>query len=252
MAYSSPSITSSGYSFGQLYSGGVAGILEAVIAANLNASASPTSAPTLSTGGSGNTLPAATYYVVITETDGVGETTASPASTGQAVTLGLYLTVTFPGLKSGNVARNVYVGTSSSGPFTLAASNITASSVNITAPLPANSYAVNPPTTNSTGLTFTDAAGNTTNKALELAHTFDKGDSRRVYQYLASIVRDFLHGDPQNWQAFMQKLRHAHTAFAIMSEVCAEIGTLVDANPGTIKPGAIVGNLFPPMVRTQP
>ena len=52
--------------------------------------------PTLSETGSGGTLPAATYYCVVTESNGFGETTAGPASTGQAITLGQDLVVYFP------------------------------------------------------------------------------------------------------------------------------------------------------------
>src|SRR5262249_9117914 len=137
MAYTSPNITASGTTFAQLVSGGVSGHLERLIAANLAPSNSPSSAPTLSASGSGNTLPTGTYYAVITESDGIGETLASPVSGSQAVTSGQKLTVTFPSLQSGNVARRVYIGTAPTGPFTLAASGITAGSVDVTAPLPA-------------------------------------------------------------------------------------------------------------------
>ena len=111
MSYTAPSVAASGISFATWQSDGASGHLEALITANLSATAAPTSAPTLSQTGSGATLPAATYYVVVTESNGFGETTASPASTGQAITLGQNLVVTFPSLKTGNVSRNTYVGT---------------------------------------------------------------------------------------------------------------------------------------------
>jgi hypothetical protein len=250
MAYTSPSITASGTTFAQLVSGGLSGHLERLIAAQ-SATAAPTSAPTLAASGSGNTLPAATYYVVITESNGIGETTASPVSSSQAVTSGQKLTVTFPTLKSGNIARRVYVGTASAGPFTLAATGITAASLDITAPLPTNSYAVNPPTVNNTGLTYTASTGVGINAPLALLRGAKTGNLQDAYRMLREVVANFTRGEPVNWEGEMMKLRHAHTVFAALNTVCAEIGTLLDANPGTLATAATgIGNRK--AVRTQP
>ena len=196
MSYTAPSVAASGISFATWQSDGASGHLEALITANLSATAAPTSAPTLSQTGSGTTLPAATYYVVVTESNGFGETTASPASTGQAITLGQNLVVTFPSLKTGNVSRNTYVGTASGGPFTLAASGTTASTVTISAPLPTNSYAVNPPTVNTTGLTYTDANSMVHNRRLEMLRAAKDGNLELVYQFFRQVVYDFNHGNP--------------------------------------------------------
>jgi hypothetical protein len=233
MSYTAPSVTASGISFATFQSDGASGHLEALITAQA-ATVAPTSAPTLSETGSGGTLTAATYYAVVTESNGFGETTASPVSSGQAISGTQELVVTFPSLKSGNVSRNTYIGTASGGPFTLAASGTTASSVTILAPPPTNSYAVNPPTINTTGLTSTTAAGGIENKALELLRSAKDGNFESSYQYLRQAIYDFNHGMPVTFNAAISKLRHAHVVFAMLAQLCSEAGTLIDANAGTL------------------
>ncbi len=149
MAYISPSITPSGTTFAQFQMGGASRQLENLIAANLNGTAAPSSAPIVSVSGSGGLLVSGTYYLKITETNGIGETTASPESTQFTVTAGQVPTVTFPALQAGNTARNVYLTPAggASGKEVLYATGITASTYNLTYAAPSNSYAVAPPTT---------------------------------------------------------------------------------------------------------
>ncbi len=52
---------------------------------------------------------AGTYYLKFTETNGFGETTASPESNQLAVSTGNIPLVTFPALQTGNIARNLYL-----------------------------------------------------------------------------------------------------------------------------------------------
>jgi hypothetical protein len=116
----------------------------------------PTVAPTLTASGSGGTLPAATYFVVFSEKNASGETTVSPVSAGQVITLGQDLVIAYPALQPGNVSRNAFAGTSQAGPFTLAASAVTTGTTTISAPITSTSV---PQTFNSTGH-VTDANGN--------------------------------------------------------------------------------------------
>ena len=158
MAYISPSIAPSGTTFAQFQAGGASGQLERLIAANLSGTAAP-SAPTLSSDGrrhSGGNLAAGTYYVKVTETNGIGETTAS-AEASVTIAAGNIPQVTFAALQTGNTARNVYVGTASGGEV-LYASGITAGTYNLSAAIPTNSYAVPVPTVNTTGLISTNAS----------------------------------------------------------------------------------------------
>lgn len=233
MSYTAPTVVASGTTFAEFQAGGASGHLELLIAAQ-GATLAPTAAPTLSESGSGGILPTATYYVVVTESNGFGETTASPVSSSQAITVGQDLVVTFPTLKSGNVSRNTYVGTSSTGPFTLATSGTTASTVTISAPLPSNSYAINPPTVNTTGLTSTNAAGVVENKALVLLRGAKDGNLEDAYTYLRNAIGDFNRGEPIAFNGEVMKLRHAHVVFAMLATLCAEMGTLIDANAGTL------------------
>ena len=233
MSYTSPTVVASGTTFTQLQQGGLSGHLEKLIAAQ-GATGAPTVAATLSETGSGGTLPAATYFVVITESNGFGETTAGPVSSGQAITLGQDLVVTFQALKSGNTSRNTYVGTASGGPFTLAATGTTASTLTISAPLPSNSFAVAPPTVNTTGLTYTDSNKNVLNKPLELVRGAKDGNLELAYKYAREVVSDFSRGEPVPFNGMMMKFRHAHVAFSLLATVFAEAGALLDANAGTL------------------
>jgi len=233
MAYTAPSITASGTTFAQFQAGGASGHLEKLIAAQ-GTTLAPTLAPTLAASGTGNSLAASTYYVVFTESNGVGETTASPVSSSQVVTSGQLLAVTFPPLKPGNVSRNLYLGFANTGPFTLYATGIAISPYNCTAAAPSNSFAVTPPTVNTTGLTYTDANGNVAKTALQLIRSAKDGNLEDLYRYLRAVVEEFNSGQPSSFPALLQKFHHAHIAFAMLSTLCSEMGTLIDANAGTL------------------
>jgi len=238
MAYVKPSITASGATFAQLQAGGASGHLELLIAAQA-ATAAPTVAAawTVAGGGSsGGTLPAGTYYQVVTETNGIGETTAGPVSTQITVVLGDQPQITFQTLKTGNTARNVYlgaVGGASTGPFYLYATGITAATYTLATAAPAGSFgATHPPTGNTTGLTFTNAQGTGEVATLQLIRSAKDGNLEDVFRYYARAIRNFVEGDPLSFQGAVEKLHHAHTVFAMLDTMAAEAGVLVDANPG--------------------
>jgi hypothetical protein len=246
MAYLNPNLSASGASFAQLQAGGLSAIIEKVITVNYAAELNPTAAPTLSQTGSGGTLPAATYWCVQTETNGYGETLGTSASASQAITLGQKLVITPAALQTGNVGRNYYLGTTSTGPFTLVATGQTAAATTISATLPSNSYAVNPPTINSTAFSFTDGNGNTMNFGYSNVRAGERGNLQNVYNNVAAAIDAFLHGDPVSFPSVIAKLRHGHLAFAAIAQALADIGGLVDANAGTIKPTATgIGNTQP-------
>ena len=234
MANTNPSITASGKTFGQFQVGGLSGQIEGLIAA-----AAATLAPTVAhtwtaTGGgaSGGSLAAGTYYSVVTESNGFGETTAGPESSQISVSATNIPRITFQTLKTGNVSRNVYIGAangSSGGPYTLYATGITASTYDLSAAAPSNSFAVAPPTVNTTGLTSSNSV-----KPLELVRAGEHGNLQDAYRYLSEACTNFNRGNPVTFNGLLAKLRHAHAVFAILATACAEIGTLIDANPGTL------------------
>jgi hypothetical protein len=238
MAYAAPSITASGATFAQFQSGGASGQLELLITAQAATSA-PASAHTwTATGGgsSGGSLASGTYYSVVTETNGIGETTAGPVSSQITVASGNKPQITFQTLQTGNTARNVYIGApggASSGPFTLYATGVTASTYTLAAAAPVNSYAVNPPAVNTTGLTYTDGNSNVHNKVLEYLRLFKDMRGDRVFLDMSELLRQWNRGEPETFSQTIEKLRHAHTVFAMFAQLCSEMGTLIDANPGT-------------------
>lgn len=233
-AYVRPSVTASGVTWAQLLASGWSGHLEKLLAAQPqpgSPNAAPTSAPTTAANADGgSTLTTGTYFAVVTETNGFGETTAGPASTpGVSITSGTnHLTVTPPSRKSGNTASNIYIGTNSAGPFYLAAVGVTGAT-NIAAPI-ANSFAsVAPPTANTTALST---------KQIELIRSLKAGNAQMVIQHLHDIVSAFLGGKPAAYSSVIKHLEEADAAVSLLNTLIGEIGTLVVANPGTIKPSS--------------
>jgi hypothetical protein len=233
MAYTSPSITPSGTTFAQFQGGGTSGQLERLITANLQGTAAPAT-PTLSATGGGTTggnLAPGPYYVKVTETNGIGETTPS-AEVSVTIASGNIPQVTFAPLQAGNTARNVYVGTAS-GAEVPYSSGITAGTYNFSAPIPINSYAVPVPTTNTTGLiSVTAATGVVGNQKLVGLRASEKGRLQGVWNNLSQVIDQFNRGEPVAFNNLTSKLRDAHTVFAMLSQLCSEMGTLIDANPG--------------------
>lgn len=247
MAYTSPSITPSGATFAQFQAGGGSGQLERLIAANLSGTAVPTAPTAAATGGgtTGGSLPAGTWYVKVTETNGIGETTASTEINFTSAA-GNIPQITFAALQTGNTARNVYVG-SATGKETLYATGITASTYNLSAVPPANSYAVPVPTSNTTGLTSVNAAtGVVGNQKLVGLRACEKGRLQGIWNNLEQVIDQFNRSEPVAFNQLTSKLRDAHTVFAMLSQLCSEMGTLIDANPGhftNIRSG--IGNTRP-------
>jgi hypothetical protein len=239
MSYSAPSVVASGTTFAQFQAGGASGHLEKLITAQA-ATAVPTSAPTATATGGGATgglLAAGTYYFVHTESNGFGETTKGPEGAQLTVGSTNQPQFTFPSLKSGNVSRNLYLGAvngSTGGPYTLYASGITTTTYTASVAAPTNSYAMNPPTVNTTGLTFVDANSITRNKRLELLRACKDGNFEDVFRYLRTVIADFNRGNPMSFGGAITRLRDAHAVFALMDTLCSEMGTLIDSNAGTI------------------
>ena len=60
------------------------------------------------------------------------------------------------------------------------------------------------------------------------------GNLETAYQYLGQLILDFNRGNPMSFSGTMEKLRHAHAVFAMLNTLCSEMGTLIDANAGTL------------------
>ena len=219
------------------------------------ATGAPTVAATLSESGSGATLPAATYYAVVTESNGFGETTAvADASTVPGDSRSRPAISRNSRFRRSRAAIHRAISTwapSTAQPAARSRSRQVGLRLHLDdvsgsrPPLPlANSYAVSPPTVNTTGLTATNSTtGVVDNKSLELLRSVKDGNLETVYQYLRQAVYDFNHGMPITFNGTVAKLRHAHVVFAMLSTLCSEMGTLVDANAGTLGNSTnIIGN----------
>jgi hypothetical protein len=240
MAYPAPNILPSGTTWAEFQTGGASGHLERLITANAAGTSAPSAAATATATGGGSTggsLAAGTYYFVHTETDGVGETTASPQGSQLTVSAGNIPQFTFPTLQSNNTARNLYlgaVGGSTGGPYTLYATGITTTTYSASAAAPTNSYAVAPPTFNSTPFSYTDSSGNVVNFLYQYIRSVKDGNIEDVYRLLSKVCDNFNRGDPATFKATIQKLRHIGTTFSTLATLVNEIGTLIDANAGTL------------------
>ena len=183
MAAVTPSINGSGWTWAQWLAKGTVGHLEALITANLAGTAAPTAVPTVAVSGSGGLLAAGTYYLRITETNGLGETTASPESAQFTVTAGQIPTVTFPTLQAGNTARNVYLspGGGATGTEALYETGITTGTATLAIAAPTGYFAMSPPGVNTTGLTWVDMSGVTNNERLVLLRKLRAGNAQDVW-----------------------------------------------------------------------
>lgn len=233
-AYVRPNVASSGVTFANLQAIGLVGHLEKLIAAQPqpgSPNSAPTSAPTSATNANVlSTLPTATYYSCQTETNGFGETTAGPVTSGTLVTSGtnnLRLTTT-ASLKSGNTAANLYISAvGNTGPWQLAAAGIAANTaVDISAPI-ANSWStVQPPTANTTALST---------KQIELIRAVEKGNLQDVVRHAHDIVANFLQGQAVPYSSAIKHFEEADAAISLLYKLFGEIGTLIVANPGTFQ-----------------
>ena len=237
MAYPSPNVPASGTTFAEFQAGGPAGHLQRLVAELLAGTANP-SVPTISATGGGTTggsLPTGTVYVRVTETNGIGETAPS-TEVSVAITNPDVPQITFAALQAGNTARNVYVGMAA-GAEVLYATGVTAATYDLAAAIPTNSYAVAPPAVNSTALAYpTSAAAGATveNAALQylLAPNRSQTAMARPWADTLALVSNFNRGEPTPINSVVSKLRHAHTFYATIAQLFAEMGTLIDANPG--------------------
>jgi hypothetical protein len=242
MTYVAPNIPPSGTTFAQWQSGGASGHLENLITA-FAATSAPVTAPTVSATGvstAGGALAAGGYFCKFTETNGVGETTASPESAVFTVAAGNIPKVTFPALHTGNLDYNVYLTAANGATNTevLYATGVSSATTALAIAAPSNSFAVAPPPLNTTNLTYTDENSNGILTALQGLRGFKYGNGEDAYRTLAKFVQDFNEGDPMIFRAAVQKLRHAHTIFLTLATLCNEAGVLLDANAGTLKSAA--------------
>jgi hypothetical protein len=165
----------------------------------------------------------ATYTITATPT-----TSATPPPASNTTTTNILKITAFPALQPGNIARNIYLSPTGggSGSEVLYAREVTASTFTFNLVPPASNYAGAPPSANTTGYTAVD---------YQLLRAAKDGNLEDVYRRLRQIVYDFNRGSPAVHANCLLNFKRVHNAFVILAQLCSEMGTLIEANPGHIK-----------------
>lgn len=221
-AYAAPSIQASSAAWSDFTGGGIANILNLVIAAN-PAIASPTTAPTVVATGGGSTggnLPAGTYYVSYTWTDGAGETIAKEIAASFTIAAGNIPQVTIPALPTGASSANIYLTAAggASGTEVLYATGVTTTTFNMSYAGPADPAAPTAPTVNRTG------AATISPKLHKWAAT---GGLDLEWIRLSNLASQYAAGQPVGFQVQRAEIRKIDYMFAVFKEVTREVLTLI-------------------------
>jgi hypothetical protein len=159
--------------------------------------------------------------------------TAPPASTvvppaTSTTTTNIPKITVFPPLQTGNVARNIYLtpANGGSGSEVLYFRETAASTFGFSSAAPASNYAVLPPASNTTGYSVLD---------YQLIRAAKDGNLEDVYRRLRQLIHDWNLGSPVAPGQTLSNLKRVHNVIALLNQLCLEMGTLVDANPGHIK-----------------
>jgi hypothetical protein len=155
-------------------------------------------------------------------------TNATAPPTANTTTTNIAKITAFPPLQPGNLARNIYLSPAGggSGSEVLYAREVTTSTFTFNLVPPASNYACAPPTANTTGYTAVD---------YQLVRAAKDGNLEDVYRRLRQVVCDFNRGNPVVHASCLLNLKRVHNAFVVLAQLCSEMGTLIDANPGHIK-----------------
>ncbi len=60
------------------------------------------------------------------------------------------------------------------------------------------------------------------------------GNLQDVYRRLRQLIYEWNHGSPIPSAQAIANLKRVHNAFVVLAQLCSEMGTLIDANPGHI------------------
>jgi hypothetical protein len=152
--------------------------------------------------------------------------TVSPPSTSSTTTNIPKITA-FPALQPGNSARNIYLTPPNgvSGSEVLYFRETTAATFTFSTAAPGSNYAVAPPSTNTTSFAALD---------YQLIRATKDGNLEDVYRQLRQLIYQWNHGSPVAPGQTVTRLKRIHNSFALLAQLCSEMGTLIDANPGHI------------------
>lgn len=221
--YTPPRILPSNLTFAQMIAKGASGHLEANIAQfqGANPAGTPTITPT-GGGTTGGSLPAGTYYVVLTETNGIGETMPS-TETSFTIAAGNIPQLGIPPIQAGNSAWNIYIGTSP-GQETLYMTGTSTDPLNLTTAIPTDSRAnCRPPSA--------DGIAPDTRQVNALKAATDRR-LQSVWDQFSRAYTNWNAGEPMDYMQARQEAANAALVFGTLAQVANELGAAIDANPG--------------------
>jgi hypothetical protein len=131
----------------------------------------------------------------------------------------------FPAFQAGNTARNIYLTAAGGAPGSevLYAREQTASTFSFSTAARASNYAVPLPTVNTTGYGVLD---------YQMIRSVKNGNLVDVYRRLRQVIYEFNRGAPVSYASCLSNLKRIHNVIAVVGQLCSEMGTLIDANPG--------------------
>jgi hypothetical protein len=131
----------------------------------------------------------------------------------------------FPPLQPGNSARNIYLSAPGGTPGSefLYAREQTGSTFTFSTAIPTSNYALPLPSVNTTGYSAVD---------YQMLRSVKDGNFIDVYRRLRALIYDFNRGSPSPHAVVLANLKRVHNVFAVLAQLCAEMGALIDANPG--------------------
>lgn len=223
--YVTPTIRASGTTFSQLKAGGLAAMIDRLIAANpaIAAGAACTAAAT-GGGASGGLLEAATYTLRYTYVNGFGESLPSTVSADLVVSATNIPRVTFAALPTGAGSRNLYVIAGSR--TYLYATGITTTTFDMAVALASSSDLGR-----SAVPTVDTSAAAASAKYLGLPPA---KNLQRLWDKAHQSVDNFCSGRPVNLTALKLQNAQAAAAFKALATILDEAGVLISANAGTL------------------
>ncbi len=229
MAYPPMTLIASGAVFSNLQLDGLSGHMERLLKAQV-ASVTPTAAATVASFTTvGGLLAAGGYYLNFTETNAFGETAPSTESSVFTVATAQIYKVTLPALQTNNLARNIYL---------TGANGATGSEVKYLTGVTATTAFLSAAATTGSGATAMPKASTTGpgGDVVRFVRSWEDNRPQEIYNRARQVVYTFLAGDPVNEGEVIANFQEAHAAIATLYTAMNEIGTLIDANPGTIAP----------------
>lgn len=223
--YVTPTIRASGTTFTQLKAGGLAAMIDRMIAANPAIAAGAACTATATGGGaSGGLLEAATYTLRYTYVNGFGESLPSTVSANLVVAATNIPRVTFAALPTGAGSRNLYVIAGST--TYLYATGITTTTFDMAVALASSSdlgrTAV--PTVDTTA-----AAASQKYLGLPTAKNL-----QQLWDKAHQSVDNFVSGRPVNLTAIKHHTAQTAAVLKALATILDEAGVLIAANAGTL------------------